>query len=129
VSEYRGGRHWDVTVIHDPDPAEDGTPSGELVCMARTPEWAELLTAVLNAYATSDPRGHLQVALVMLDRLPLYLRNTRHRLGLSYRAIAKQVGIAHATVKRAESGLGVYTNHAIALLEWVVANWEDVNDD
>jgi hypothetical protein len=51
---YRTGAHWRVTVVktetlEEPD-AEGRRPGDQLVCMARTPEDAELIVKALNKF-------------------------------------------------------------------------------
>lgn len=55
----------------------------------------------------------------LLDYLPVLVRETRRRKGLSVRAAAQQAGISFATLARAEQGEDLRRSTFVALLRWV----------
>ncbi len=55
----------------------------------------------------------------VVEALPLLVRETRRRKGLSLRAAAQEIGVSFATVARAENGEDLVLSCAVALLRWV----------
>lgn len=56
----------------------------------------------------------------MLDHLPLLVRETRRRRGLSIRAAAAEIdGVTFSTMTRFEHGGNCHLDHAAAMLRWV----------
>lgn len=55
----------------------------------------------------------------ILAGLPLLVRETRRRLGLSQRAAAKEAGVLLSTISRCENGFGLHSESVMALLRWV----------
>lgn len=68
--------------------------------------------------ADAKPTSYEELADV-LDNLPLLLRETRRRRGLSLRATAKEVGTSFSTVTRFENGEDIMLSHASAVLRWI----------
>lgn len=64
------------------------------------------------------PTGYDELISV-LDSLPLLVRETRRRRGLSLRAAAPLVGVESTTIHRCEQGDNLRLNNAVALLRWV----------
>ena len=55
----------------------------------------------------------------VLEHLPLLVRESRRRRGLSIRAAAREMGMSFSTVLRYEDGGNVHLDHAVAMLRWV----------
>lgn len=55
----------------------------------------------------------------VLDRLPLLVRETRRRRGLSLRAAARESGVGFANLSRCENGAGMHMSTVVPLLRWV----------
>ena len=68
--------------------------------------------------ADAKPTSYAELAEV-LDNLPLLLRETRRRRGLSLRATARELGTSFSTVTRFESGEDIMLSHASAILRWI----------
>lgn len=64
------------------------------------------------------PTSYAELADV-LDRLPLLVRETRRRRGLSLRGAAKDAGVQMANIARCEQGQGLHMATVLPLLRWI----------
>jgi hypothetical protein len=48
---YRVGRHWAVTIVHDPDRGEH---TGQLIAVATNTTWAHTIVDALNTATTKE---------------------------------------------------------------------------
>ena len=55
----------------------------------------------------------------VLDNLPLLLRETRRRRGLSLRKAAQQLEMSFSTVTRFENGEDIVLSNAADILRWI----------
>lgn len=55
----------------------------------------------------------------VLTSLPLLVRETRRRRGLSVRAAAAESGVGFANISRCERGAGMHMATVVPLLRWV----------
>lgn len=63
-----------------------------------------------------SPYGEL---IEVLEALPLIVRETRRRRGLSQRAAGTAAGVEFATISRCENGAGLHLKSILPLLRWV----------
>lgn len=70
--------------------------------------------------AHERPTSYGELVRVM-ECLPMLVRETRRRRGLSLRAAAKDAGVGFNTLTRFEQGDDVVLSNAVALLRWVAA--------
>lgn len=66
----------------------------------------------------SKPTSYAELADV-LTNLPLLLRETRRRRGLSLRAAARELEMSFSTVSRFENGEDIVLSNAVDILRWV----------
>ncbi|GJF06586.1 helix-turn-helix domain-containing protein [Pseudonocardia sp. D17] len=56
----------------------------------------------------------------VLESLPILVRETRRRRGMSQRAAAEQIGLeTWATLSRCENGAGLHMKSIVPLLRWI----------
>lgn len=70
------------------------------------------------AATNSKPTSYAELADV-LGNLPLLLRETRRRRGLSLRAASRELGMSFSTVARFENGEDIVLSNAVDILRWV----------
>lgn len=67
----------------------------------------------------TDPKSPYCDARLLLDNLPLLIREARRRRGLSQRGVGREIGESFATVSRAEAGRNLQLCSALSLLAFV----------
>lgn len=67
----------------------------------------------------TDPKSPYCDARLLLDNLPLLIREARRRRGLSMRGVGREIGESFATVSRAEAGRNLQLCSALSLLAFV----------
>lgn len=66
----------------------------------------------------SKPASYDELVAV-LKNLPLLVRETRRRRGMSLRATAEAVGCSFSTVTRVEAGEDLVLSNAVDIIEWI----------
>lgn len=82
-----------------------------------------------EAMSAPDPAAPAPYAelIEVLEALPLLVRETRRRRGLSQRAAAEQVGLeSWATLSRCENGAGLHMKSIVPLLRWIGTQDEEI---
>lgn len=73
-----------------------------------------------SASSNIKPTGYAEL-LQVLDNLPLIVRETRRRKGLSLRAAQAESGVDQGTILSAERGGNLTVANVRALLQWVAS--------
>lgn len=80
----------------------------------------------------SDPDGALSSyaeVIAVIEALPVLVRETRRRRGLSLRQAARNIGSVEAsTLHRFEGGQQIHSGNLLALLRWVGTPDSDVTE-